>query len=64
MTSVKYGCHVDLFDALHGPDGCVIDEGKHDNCIYAKLHKAKEECKYWLPITPENDRRYRTGDCE
>ena len=52
---VPHGCHVDL-DLEEGmePDGCVLDEGRPDNCIYAsRLHregKDKTACEYWKPI--------------
>ena len=50
---VQHGCHVDL---AHGrkPDGCVLDDGRPENCIYAKrlLREGKDKtaCEYWQPI--------------
>lgn len=50
---VPHGCHVDL---AHGrkPDGCVLDDGRPENCIYAKrlLREGKDKtaCCYWKPI--------------
>jgi len=52
-TPVPHGCHVDLDEGIE-PDGCVLDEGRPEKCIYAKrLHregKDKTACKYWQPI--------------
>lgn len=52
LGEVKYGCHVDL-EYCHGcePDGCVIDTGDLDDCIYAKPGMRKEQCKYWRIVT-------------
>ena len=52
-----FGCHCDLSacepkDAM--PDGCVIDEGRHQDCIYAHGREQRETCGYWLPITRES----------
>lgn len=46
LDQVKYGCHVDLYD-VEQPDDCVIDSGRHHDCIYAKKGMRKEQCKYW-----------------
>ena len=46
LDSVKYGCHVDLFDGVE-PDDCVIDTGRLCDCIYAKEGMRKEQCEYW-----------------
>lgn len=52
-TPAPHGCHVDVEDGIE-PDGCVLDEGKPEKCIYAKrLHregKDKTACEYWQPI--------------
>ena len=48
-TSPTFGCHADL-DEGQEPDGCVIDEGKPQNCTYAHRYKDKTECAYWRPI--------------
>ena len=45
----KYGCHCDL-DVGQTPDGCVIDEGKPWNCIYATKGIRKEQCEWWRPL--------------
>jgi len=46
---ISYGCHCDLEpDKL--PDGCVIDEGRNDDCVHARSGGIKENCQYWLPI--------------
>ena len=50
---VPHGCHVDL-DHDMKPDGCVLDDGRPENCIYAKrlLREGKDKtaCEYWQPI--------------
>jgi hypothetical protein len=50
---VPHGCHVYLEEGME-PDGCVLDEGRPDKCIYARrLHregKDKTACEYWKPI--------------
>ena len=50
---IPHGCHVDLEEGME-PDGCVLDEGRPGNCIYARrLHregKDKTACEYWQPI--------------
>ena len=51
--SVPHGCHVDLDHGMK-PDGCVLDDGRPENCIYAKrlLREGKDKtaCEYWQPI--------------
>ena len=44
-----YGCHCDL-DTGEQPYGCVIDDGRNNDCIYANEGMKKEDCMYWLPI--------------
>ncbi len=54
---VRYGCHCDLENMPEGyePDGCVIDDGMEDDCVYAtqlvREGKGKTACKYWKPVT-------------
>lgn len=57
----KWGCHVDLFDIRGGgePDGCVIDDGLREDCVYAADIQCKEQCKYWRRITPQSIREAR-----
>ena len=45
----KYGCYCEL-EPGEQPDGCVIDNGRNNDCIYANEGMKKEDCKYWLPI--------------
>ena len=47
---VKFGCHVDLAEGDE-PDGCVLDIGDVDGCVFASQVKCKEACKYWRQIT-------------
>lgn len=48
-TAVKYGCHCDLEYGME-PDGCVLDYGKPEDCVYARLRGSKDKCEYWKPI--------------
>ena len=52
-ASVPHGCHVDLDPGMK-PDGCVLDGGRPETCIYAKrlLREGKDKtaCEYWQPI--------------
>jgi len=52
LPPIKYGCHCDL-DPEMDPDGCVLDLGRPNDCVYARCGD-KTICKYWLPMTPEN----------
>jgi len=58
---LRYGCHVELFALPEGtePDGCVIDEGARNSCIYARDIACKEQCRYWQAITSESIRKAR-----
>jgi hypothetical protein len=46
----QWGCHCDLEEGEE-PDGCVIDEGYSDSCIYAKKllkeGKGRDDCPKW-----------------
>jgi hypothetical protein len=55
-SSVKYGCFLDLVCCASGtePDGCVIDEARNEDCIYADRVGRKENCKYWKAWTAES----------
>ena len=48
-ATIKYGCHRDS-DVGQSPGGCVIDEKKPWNCIYAKEGIKKEQCEWWRPV--------------
>jgi len=54
---VAFGCHCDLEPGMK-PDGCVLDEGRPDDCVYARMGnyalKKKEDCNYWKPIVMAN----------
>lgn len=49
----KWGCHCDLEPGMK-PDGCVLDEGKPENCVYARMlladGKSRDDCKEWRKI--------------
>lgn len=48
--AVRYGCHCDLEPHME-PDGCVLDDGRPWDCVYAQRPGAtKEGCEYWKPI--------------
>ena len=49
-SSAKWGCHCDLEEG-QAPDGCVMDEGRHQDCVYARKGMNKVQCSYWQPIT-------------
>lgn len=46
-----YRCHIDLEEGME-PDDCVLDSGRRDDCVYARLHgdRAREHCGEWKPI--------------
>jgi len=52
---LHHGCFCDLESCKEGakPDGCVIDQGRRSDCIYASKHERKEQCEYWRAWTPE-----------
>lgn len=54
--AVKHGCFWDLFAMPVGtePDGCVMDEGRHQDCMYASPNGDKWKCKEWKAWTPES----------
>jgi hypothetical protein len=54
-SGVSYGCFCELGTCDPGtePDGCVIDENRNSDCIYADAVGRKEACKYWKAWTPE-----------
>lgn len=54
QATEKYGCHCDLEEGME-PDGCVLDYGKPEDCVYARLRGSKDKCEYWKPITIHKD---------
>lgn len=50
----QYGCHCDL-DPDQAPDGCVIDEGRPQDCRLANGLSRKEDCREWRPIAIQRD---------
>lgn len=52
IDEVQYGCHVNIEPGIE-PDGCVIDEGRLHDCIYAKEGMRKEQCEYWRIVVPK-----------
>lgn len=50
---LRHGCHCDLEDHQE-PDGCVIDEGRPQDCIYAAEAGRKERCEYWQIVVPND----------
>lgn len=49
QATEKYGCHCDLEEGTE-PDGCVLDYGKPEDCVYARLRGSKDKCEYWKQI--------------
>lgn len=53
MEDIKFGCHCDLAEYME-PDGCVLDEDRPQDCVYARIlvakHQTKHQCAYWKPI--------------
>lgn len=54
--TVRYGCHCDLEPGAN-PDGCVLDEDRAIDCVYAQRLEAegkkREDCGEWRPVTFE-----------
>jgi len=48
QESGEYRCYADIFDDEE-PDGCVLDGGNPDDCMYARRYggKAREVCGQW-----------------
>jgi hypothetical protein len=57
---VEYRCHIEIEVMPDGfePDGCVLDGGNPDHCIYAKRYgdKAREHCGEWKPFIRKEDK--------
>lgn len=43
------GCHLELDPGME-PDDCVINEGRHADCFYAKEGMTPSDCQFWLPV--------------
>jgi len=50
VAPARYGCHCDL-EPGQEPDGCVLDEGRPQDCVHAHAIKRREDCSEWRPIT-------------
>lgn len=50
---VEYGCHCDLCDD-EDADGCVIDYGSHEDCMFAfingKKRRSRWTCAEWKRV--------------
>lgn len=55
--TVEHGCYCDLEPHMQ-PDGCVLEEGRPQDCSYARSIDKKEQCEYWIPVTRENHQKY------
>lgn len=53
QRGIRYGCHLELEEGME-PDGCVKDCGDEGGCIYARRHRSREACKYWMPVEVGN----------
>lgn len=48
-ATADYGCHCDLEEG-QAPDGCVLDDGSPQDCVYARKIGVKQQCEHWRPI--------------
>lgn len=52
-TPLEHGCHCELDPGMK-PDGCVLDEGRPEQCLHAKglveTGKGRDDCSFWRPI--------------
>lgn len=48
---VRFGCHCDLEPGME-PDGCVLDNGRPEDCVHTRSGKVKqrEKCEHWQPV--------------
>jgi len=49
-SAAPRGCHCDLEEGEE-PDGCVLDEGRPQDFVYARGIDVKNRCQFWQPIT-------------
>lgn len=66
MADTKpYGCHVEL-DPGQPPDGCVLDDGNPEHCVYTYdpevRRLGKHGCPHWRPIDGSPKQRAYTQD--
>ncbi|WP_019584169.1 hypothetical protein [Thioalkalivibrio sp. ALE16] len=54
LPAAPYGCHCDLVPGEQ-PDGCVLDEGKPEDCVHAHPGMRKEQCHYWRLVQEPGD---------
>lgn len=57
-NGVEYGCHCDAVDTRE-IDGCVIDDGRPDDCNYGRFpsgraRRSQWTCKFWKPVRKFN----------
>jgi hypothetical protein len=52
LPELRYGCHCDL-EPGDQADGCVLDDGRPQDCIYTKPGMRKEQCGFWRIVTPD-----------
>lgn len=48
-STAAWGCHCDLEEGQK-PDGCVLDTGGYQDCVYARSADSKQKCQYWQPV--------------
>lgn len=55
QVHLAWGCHCDL-DPDQEPDGCVIDEGRPQDCVNTRLKHItdKTQCQYWRQYRKES----------
>lgn len=57
-NGVEYGCHCEAVDTRE-IDGCVIDDGRPDDCNYGRFpsgraRRSQWTCKFWKPVRKFN----------
>ncbi|WP_018234428.1 hypothetical protein [Thioalkalivibrio thiocyanodenitrificans] len=50
-SNLERGGHCDLEEG-QAPDGCVLDQDRAQDCVYARNLESKHQCEYWRPIVP------------
>ncbi|GBQ85684.1 hypothetical protein AA14337_3137 [Acetobacter malorum DSM 14337] len=59
----QFGCFCEIETMQPGskPDGCVIDDGLRENCVYAGRIDRKESCSFWRAWSEESIRKMWEG---
>ncbi|AQT06521.1 hypothetical protein [Acetobacter persici] len=54
-------CEIEAMEPGSKPDGCVIDDGLRENCVYADRIDRKESCSFWRAWSEESIRKMWEG---